>query len=70
MRIYLPGEKLHETRQIFAPDDATAKAEAQRFYDELAAKMTAQTDPQIDDPGLERFSLYRGDHLICEKASR
>lgn len=67
MRIYLSGGRLHETRQIFAPDDATAEAEARRFYTDLAATLRNQTNPKIDDPRLERFCLYRGDHLVCEE---
>lgn len=70
MCIYLPGERLHETRTISAPDDETAQAEAQRSYDELAAIRKAQTNIKIDDPRLERFCLYRGDHLVCEKVTR
>jgi hypothetical protein len=70
MRIYLPGERLHQTKRISAPDDATAEAKAQKIYDELAAELKTQTNPKIEDPRLERFTLYRGDHLVSEKVSR
>jgi hypothetical protein len=69
MRIYLPGEQPHQTRSIFAPDDATAQEQAQKFYDGLAAELKEQTNPKIAGPRLERFSLYRGDLLVCEKVS-
>lgn len=46
MRIYLPGERLHQTRSIFAPDDVAAEAMAQKFYDELVAEFESADQSQ------------------------
>jgi hypothetical protein len=69
MRIYLPGERLHETQPIFALDDAAAKAEARKFYADLVATLRNQANPKIDGLRVERFCLYRGDHLVCEEVA-
>jgi len=67
MRIYKPGDKLWQTHDIFANDDANAMRLAQQKFDELAAELAGQEHPnKVDDPRLERFGLYDGDRLVCE----
>jgi hypothetical protein len=59
IRIYGSDKRLHETRKIFAADDPTPKAEAQKFYDAEEAKRKAQSVPKIEEPRLGGFRLYR-----------
>ena len=66
MRVYKPGDRLWQTHDIFANDDATAKHSAQQKFDELAAELAEQQHPKVDDPTLERFTLYNCDRLVCE----
>lgn len=46
----------HHTETIRAPDDAAAAREA-RGYSKFADEVTAQANPKIDDPRLERGEL-------------
>lgn len=69
LRIYKPVGVLWQTHRIHAPDDSTAKDKAKKHYGELAAELTRQTDPKIDDPRLERYTLHEGDRLVCERVS-
>ncbi len=66
MKIYRPGEVLWQTHDVCAPDDASAKDKAQKLYVDLAAELKGQDNPKIDDPRLERFTLYDGDRFVCE----
>ena len=69
MKIYRPGEVLWQTHDVRALDDASAKDKAQKLYADLAAELKGQDDPKIDDPRLERFTLYDGDRVVCEVVS-
>jgi hypothetical protein len=66
MRVYKSGDQLWQTHDILAEDDATAKHLAQQEFDKLAAELVGQQCPKVEDPSLERFGLYDGDHLVCE----
>ena len=62
MRVYEVGEKLWQTQPIYAHDDGEAKARAQERYDELAKELREQNLPKLD-----RFILYDGIRVVCEK---
>ena len=57
IRIYKPDGDLRETFLIHAPDDATAKEEAEKRYEQLARDLAAQRDPKIVDPQLGGYTL-------------
>jgi len=66
MRVYKLGDQLWQTHDILAEDDAAAKHLAQQQFDKLAAESAEQQCPKVENPTLERFGLYDGDHLVCE----
>jgi hypothetical protein len=62
MRIYEAREGLRQTYEIHALDDAEAATKAEHKYNEVA-----QENELAQGLKFERFVLYDGNRVVCEK---
>jgi len=73
MKIYCsgnPSPRLWMTKDIFAKNDAGAKEQAQKYYNDLVRELVRQKEPKLDDITLVNYALYDGERLVCETTPR
>ena len=68
MKIYCsgnPSPRLWMTKDIFAKNDAGAKEQAQKYYNDLVREFVKQKEPKLDDKTLVEASARSSGSSIC-----